>query len=206
MSYFTAVLAKVGEGWKARDVEVDTFADVDELAEALRSVAVADQPVLAVLEHEDDWFALVRVDGDAEPRLFVSAAEPAFSGRFGELLAPAAEVDGYPDPALSAGEEDEEEDLDVPVAGAGLFSLGDDEDDGEDPPPESAEEDPEDDSGTGRPRDLPVWAGDATLLTEFGVPGPTLATLVEQRGEDPGAVLGEIGEVVGFGEVLESLR
>ena len=35
-------------------------------------MSVGDEPVLAVIEHEDEWFGLVRVDGDEEPRLFVS--------------------------------------------------------------------------------------------------------------------------------------
>src|SRR5207342_3328198 len=59
---FSAVLARVGSGWKARDVEVDEAVSLDDLADSLRSVAVDEQPVLAVIEHEDEWFAIVRVD------------------------------------------------------------------------------------------------------------------------------------------------
>ena len=45
------------ERWKARDVEVDDASTLDDLADALRSASIDDQPVLAVIEHEDEWFA-----------------------------------------------------------------------------------------------------------------------------------------------------
>jgi hypothetical protein len=38
------------------------------------------------------------------------------------------------------------------------------------------------------------------------VSGRTLRKLVEENGDDPGAVLAEVGETVGFGELLDALR
>ena len=64
VAYFTAVIARAGASWRSRDVEVDDANTLEDLTDALRGVAVGDQPVLAVIEHEDEWFALVRVDGD----------------------------------------------------------------------------------------------------------------------------------------------
>ena len=61
VAYFTAVVARTGSAWRARDVELDEGGGLDELADMLRSVAVDDEPVIAVLEHEDEWFALVAV-------------------------------------------------------------------------------------------------------------------------------------------------
>jgi putative tRNA adenosine deaminase-associated protein len=167
--YFTAVLARIGSGWKARDVEVDDAGDLHVLAASLRSVAVDDQPVLAVVEHEDEWFALVRVDGEEDPRLFVSNLGAAIHSHYGELLSPAAEVD------LAVDEVDEEDDGEEP------------DDDAEPKPP-------------------PAWAGEVDLLEDFGVTGSTLKALVQQNGDDPGAVLAEVGETVGFAELLEALR
>jgi putative tRNA adenosine deaminase-associated protein len=175
VAYFTAVIARSGATWRARDVEVDDASTLDELTDALRTVSVGDEPVLAVIEHEDEWFALVRVDGDEEPRLFVSDLGAAAMSPFGPLLAPAADVDSA-------------DDLDAPV-----------EDENED----------EDDEGGGEEDDEPkiaAWAGETDLLEDLGVSGRTLRKLVEENGDDPGAVLAEVGETVGFVELLDALR
>ena len=170
MAYFTAVLARVGSGWKARDVEVDEADSLDGLADALRSVAVDDQPVLAVVEHEDEWFAIIRVDGEEEPRLFVSDLGAASHGGYAEMLASAADVDADLEP-------DEE---------------SEDEEEGEEPEPE--------------PPAALVWAGEPDLLEDLGVTGRVLRRLVEENADDPGAVLADVGERVGFAELLEALR
>jgi putative tRNA adenosine deaminase-associated protein len=173
VAYFTAVIARAGSAWRARDVEVDDATSLEDLTDALRSVAVGDQPVLAVIEHEDEWFALVRVDGDDEPRLFVSDLYSASHSHYGPLLAPAADVD-------SADEVDEDDDEDGDEDGEG----GDDEED----------------------LKVAAWAGETDLLEDLGISGRTLRKLVEENGEDPGAVLAEVGEVVGFVEMLDALR
>jgi putative tRNA adenosine deaminase-associated protein len=174
VAYFTAVIARAGSSWRARDVEVDDATSLEDLTDSLRGVSVSDQPVLAVIEHEDEWFALVRVDGDDEPRLFVSDLYSASHSHYGPLHAPAADVD-------SADEVDEPEDDDE----------GDDEEGG-------AAEDEE-------PK-VAAWAGETDLLEDLGISGRTLRKLVEENGEDPGAVLAEVGEVVGFVELLDALR
>jgi putative tRNA adenosine deaminase-associated protein len=174
VAYFTAVIARAASSWRARDVEVDDATSLEDLTDSLRSVAVGDQPVLAVIEHEDEWFALVRVDGDDEPRLFVSDLYTASHSHYGPLLAPAADVDSA----------DEVED--------------DAEDDDEDSDGEAEAEDEE-------PK-VAAWAGETDLLEDLGVSGRTLRKLVEENGDDPGLVLAEVGEVVGFVELLDTLR
>ncbi len=172
MAYFTAVIARSGRAWKARDVEVDDAKTLDDLTDAVRGVAVDDQPVLAIIEHEDEWFAVVRVDGDDEPRLFVSDFAAASRSRYGDVLASAADVDVEEDPATSdEGEDADEEEEPAPV-------------------------DPV----------VRAWAGDPELLDDLGVSGRTLRKLVEENADDPAAVLGEVGETVGFAELLEALR
>jgi putative tRNA adenosine deaminase-associated protein len=176
VAYFTAVIARSGGTWRARDVEVDDATSLEDLTDALRGVSVGDQSVLAVIEHEDEWFALIRVDGDDEPRLFVSDLGAASHSRYGPLLAPAADVDSADD--LDAADEDEDED--------------DDEGDAGNKQEEEAK--------------VAAWAGETDLLEDFGVSGRTLRKLVEENGEDPGAVLADVGETVGFGELLDALR
>src|SRR4051812_36736304 len=174
VAYFTAVIARAASSWRARDVEVDDATSLEDLTEALRGVSVADQPVLAVIEHEDEWFALVRVDGDDEPRLFVSDLAAAGISPYGQMLAPAADVDSADDLDAAAEKADEGDE--------------DDEDDEDDEPK------------------IASWAGEADLLEDLGVTGRTLRKLVEENGEDPGTVLAEVGESVGFVELLDTLR
>jgi putative tRNA adenosine deaminase-associated protein len=117
VAYFTVVIAQSGASWKARDVEVDEAQSLDDLTDVLRSVGIADQAVLAVVEHEDEWFALIRVDGEDEPKLFVSDLGAAQHSHFGVLLASAADVEVDPDeePAAPASDDDAEPTVIEPV-------------------------------------------------------------------------------------------
>ena len=182
VAYFTAVMAKAGTAWRVRDVEVDESTTLDDLAESLRAVAIDEGPVLAVVEHEDEWFALVRVDGDDDPRVFVSDLFAASRSSYAELLAPAADVDSQEDddpaPAVE-GDADEDED---------------------------GHNDPDDDDPADAEIEIAVWAGETDLLEDLGVSGRVLRKLVEDNADDPGLVLGEVGETVGFSGLLEALR
>src|SRR4029453_17234242 len=107
VAYFTAVIAPSGAAWRARGVEVDDASTPEDLTAAPRSVSGGAEPVLAVIEHEDEWFALVRVDGDEEPRLFVSDLAAAGASPYGPLSAPPGGVDR--EEAVD-GADDEEDD------------------------------------------------------------------------------------------------
>ncbi len=86
MSYFTAVLARDGEKWFAHDVDVEDLEDVTELTVALRDVAVDEEPVLLLVEREDAWWAVVRIDADDDPRVFVSDRLGAAASPFAKIL------------------------------------------------------------------------------------------------------------------------
>lgn len=203
VSYFTAVIASDGAGWRTRDVDVEDAASLDDLADTLRAVGRGNQPVLAVIEHEDEWFALVRVDGDEEPRVFVSDLPAASRGAFAELLAPAGEVDSPGAARLSAVadiEDDDpaDDDIDGPVddeADTGLGLEGDEE-----------EEVDLGDLEAGDVEPAPAWAGHADLLADLGVNPDLIIELCEEHGDDPATVLAELGEHAGFAELLEALR
>jgi putative tRNA adenosine deaminase-associated protein len=168
VAYFTAVIAHTGRSWKARDVEVDEATSLDDLAAALRSVSIDDRPVLAVIEHEDEWFALVRVDGEDEPRLFVSDFGASSRCHYGELLASAADVDvDAGDPSAATDDEERGEDDDASAV---------------------------------------AWAGDLEILDDLGVGPRELRKVTEESGDDPGSVLADLGEAVGFADLLEVLR
>lgn len=93
MSYFAAALARTAQGWHANDVDLDDVDGSDALAELLRKNADDDRTVLLLLEQEDHWFALVRVDGEEDPRVFVSDALTVRRSTFGDVLLPDDDVD-----------------------------------------------------------------------------------------------------------------
>ncbi len=203
VSFFTAVLASDGSSWRARDVDVEDCSDLDDLADLLRGAAHDDEPVLCVIEREDGWFAVVRVDGAEDPRLFVSDLPSALSGHYEPVLATAADVDvavpgvhAYERTPAATAEPAAEPRLDAEVehdaqAEAELVEALD----GEKP----VQPDPD-------PVPVDLWAGDPALLTDLGVPARRLIDLVEENQDDPATVLTAVGEVCGFDELIEALR
>jgi putative tRNA adenosine deaminase-associated protein len=98
--YFTAVLARDGDKWFPRNIDLETLETLDELADALRAHEVGEsEPVLAFIEREDSWWAVVRVDGDDDPRVFVSDVVGAAASAYSELL----DVEADDDDEGSAG-------------------------------------------------------------------------------------------------------
>ncbi|HVF20773.1 MAG TPA: tRNA adenosine deaminase-associated protein [Mycobacteriales bacterium] len=70
-THFAAVLARTAEGWVGREVDMATVTDLDELADEMRDVASGSTAFL-FLEEDDEYLAIVRVDGDKDPRTFIS--------------------------------------------------------------------------------------------------------------------------------------
>ena len=87
MSYFTAVLAREGRLWVAHDVDVESMEDLGELAAEMRdAVEDEDEPVLLLVEREDAWWGIVRVDGEDDPRVFVSDSAGALASAYADIL------------------------------------------------------------------------------------------------------------------------
>ncbi len=77
MSYFAVAVARTQEGWTGRELDLDDIDDVETLAEELREITgEGPGPALLLLEENDEYVALVRVDGGVgalqEPRVFLS--------------------------------------------------------------------------------------------------------------------------------------
>jgi putative tRNA adenosine deaminase-associated protein len=77
VSYFAAALARTSGGWSSEEVDLDEVEDLEALAEELRELAGDDGgPALLLLEEDDEYVAVVRVDGGPgsleEPRVFLS--------------------------------------------------------------------------------------------------------------------------------------
>ena len=71
MPYFAAALVQGADGWSAREVDMDAVEDLDSLVELLRDSADGGT-ALFFLEEDDEYLAIVRVDGDGDPRTFIS--------------------------------------------------------------------------------------------------------------------------------------
>lgn len=76
MPYFAAVFARTPQGWVGAEAVLAEAEHVDDLADLMREAAVESygDTVVLLVEQDDDWFAIVRLDGDDEPRAYVSAA------------------------------------------------------------------------------------------------------------------------------------
>jgi putative tRNA adenosine deaminase-associated protein len=76
MSAFAAVLSRTGDRWDAEEIVVDDCESVFEIAEAARDVV--GQLRLVLIEQDDEYAAIVRVDDDNdEPRVFLSDGHAA---------------------------------------------------------------------------------------------------------------------------------
>ncbi|MFB6812826.1 MULTISPECIES: hypothetical protein [unclassified Streptomyces] len=181
--YFAALLARTEDGWEASDMELDDVESLSDLIDLARAAAVDDDTVVALIEQEDAWFGVVRVDGEEDPRYFVSNASAASRSSYGSMLTEellgSDEEDDELDELDLDGTEDGEEDT------IAAFTGADDEEDDEEPA--GAE---------------PVPAGplgDPRLLDDLGVGHKQLMTL-------DGDALSEIAESLGATEVLEAVR
>ncbi|HVV77440.1 MAG TPA: tRNA adenosine deaminase-associated protein [Mycobacteriales bacterium] len=105
-----SALARVDSAWFGDDVSLDELEDLDSVVEMVREVIGddADTGILFV-EEDDEWFAILRIDADGDPRVFVSDARVVGSSEIAALLAEGAiEVPAADD----VDEDDEAEDGD----------------------------------------------------------------------------------------------
>ncbi|MFE7134791.1 hypothetical protein ACFVIM_28410 [Streptomyces sp. NPDC057638] len=84
--YFAALLARTQDGWEASDTELDDVETLSDLADLARHASTDEDTVLLFIEQEDSWFAIVRVEGEEDPRIFVSDAAAAARSSYGEIL------------------------------------------------------------------------------------------------------------------------
>ncbi|MFJ3306173.1 hypothetical protein ACIPSA_24205 [Streptomyces sp. NPDC086549] len=175
--YFAALLARTEDGWEASDTELDDVETLSDLADLAREANPDDDTVLVLIEQEDAWFGVVRVDGEDDPRIYVSDAAAAARSAYGELL--------LTDELLGREPGSDGPDLD---------SLDlDGTEDGE-----SEENGDEDGTSADAVPHSPV--GDSEILDDLGVSEKELRAL------DAEDALGTIAEALGASEVLETVR
>ncbi|OAH15008.1 tRNA adenosine deaminase-associated protein [Streptomyces jeddahensis] len=178
--YFAALLARTEDGWEASDTELDDVETLSDLTDLARDASVDEDTVLVLIEQEDAWFGVVRVDGEEDPRIYVSDAAAAARSSYGEILLTDELLGRDPDA------DDVLDALDLDGTEEGEPEADESEDDDE--PAEAADTVP---SG-------PI--GDTEILADLGVDEKELLAL------DGGDALNEIAEVLGASEVLETVR
>ncbi|MFD5227579.1 hypothetical protein ACIPSH_22530 [Streptomyces iakyrus] len=179
--YFAALLARTEDGWEASDTELDDVETLSDLADLAREASPDEDTVLVLIEQEDAWFGVVRVDGEEDPRIYVSDAAAAARSSYGEILLTDELLGRDPDDGdvLDAldldGTEDGESDEDDDDAEDGAGAAG------------SAESVPHG----------PV--GDALILDDLGVSEKELRLMSTDA-------VTEIAESLGASETLETVR
>ncbi|MFC1410880.1 hypothetical protein ACEZCY_15820 [Streptacidiphilus sp. N1-12] len=187
MAYFAALLARTEDGWDVSETELDDVETLADLADLAREAAEDEETVLVFIEQEDSWFAVVRVDGEEDPRIFVSDAAAASRSAYGEIV--------LTDELVGRGAGDDDLDDLVVELDEDAEALDADTD-----------EDDEDEEAVVDPDGLPNGPlGDAGLLIEFGVGAKELMDM-SVEGSVPGDALSEIADALGCGDVLEAVR
>jgi putative tRNA adenosine deaminase-associated protein len=75
VSYFAAVLSRVAKNWRAVEVDLDDCESLDDIVETAREIP--GDVRLLVLEQDDEYAVLARVDGADDPRVFLSDGHAA---------------------------------------------------------------------------------------------------------------------------------
>jgi putative tRNA adenosine deaminase-associated protein len=103
VGYFAAVFARTEAGWIGTDADLGEIMSLDDVADLMREAAVEaiGDLVLMLVEEDDSWFAVLRLDGDDEPRIFLSDPE---AGRTSPIAIHLAEPLGEPSDGRPAGE------------------------------------------------------------------------------------------------------
>ncbi|WP_426368786.1 hypothetical protein [Streptomyces sp. E-08] len=177
--YFAALLARTEDGWEASDTELDDVETLSDLAELARE-ASDDDTVIVFIEQEDAWFGIVRIEGEEDPRIYVSDGAAAARSSYGEILT--RELLG--------------DDLDDLVDDLETLDL-DGTEDGE---PLDADADEDDEAGSVAAEAVPAApVGDRLILADLGMAAEDLLALDSDA-------LTEIADALGAAEVLEAVR
>ncbi|MFE4451921.1 hypothetical protein [Streptomyces sp. NPDC056796] len=186
--YFAALLARTEDGWEASDTELDDVETLSDLTDLAREASVDEDTVLVYIEQEDAWFGVVRVDGEEDPRIYVSDASAAARSSYGEILLTDEMLGREP------GAEDEIAALEELVD---LDGTEDGEPDGAQDSAGTAVTEPDPDHD---PDAVPAGPlGDLGVLADLGLSEKDLLTLRTDA-------LVEIADALGAAEVLEAVR
>jgi putative tRNA adenosine deaminase-associated protein len=86
--YFSVAFARSDAGWIGTETDLAEVAGVDDITDIMRETAVetAGDTVLLLIEQEDEWFAVVRLDDGGDPRVFLSDARATQTSELAHML------------------------------------------------------------------------------------------------------------------------
>ncbi|GAC1322425.1 MAG: hypothetical protein NVSMB13_00800 [Mycobacteriales bacterium] len=89
--YFAAAVTRTAQGWAAQEIDFEPVEDLDGLADLLRDFATEEagdmnRPTLLFVEEDDEYVAVVRVDGEADPRVFLSDGRAVTNSDLARLI------------------------------------------------------------------------------------------------------------------------
>ncbi|MEE1754233.1 tRNA adenosine deaminase-associated protein [Streptomyces sp. SP18CS02] len=174
--YFAALLARTEDGWEASDTELDDVETLSDLTDLARDASVDDDTVIVFIEQEDAWFGIIRVEGEDDPRIYISDGAAAARSSYGEILIKELLGDDQGGGA---------DDLDT-------LNL-DGTEDGE------PDEDDEEESVTAAETVPAEPVGDLEILADLGLREKELLALSTEA-------LADIADALGAAEVLEAVR
>jgi putative tRNA adenosine deaminase-associated protein len=186
VSYFAAAVVRGPKGWTASELDLRGVADIEEVAERLRDVAVDAEISLLFIESDDQYLTILRLDEGEDLRIFASDATFADESRLGALL-----LGDVTEPALE---------LDDVIVAADV----DDDADVDSEPDVEAEAEAEPAAADAVPGVEPI--GDADLLADLGMSAQRLRKLCTHDGMLPADVTAEVCQAIGAGDELEELR
>jgi putative tRNA adenosine deaminase-associated protein len=116
--YFAAVLARRPSGWIGDEIELKGVEDLDGVVEEMRNVDEDAETLLLFVEENDEWFAVVRLEQDGDPRVFLSDGRAMETSELAAMLGEAATVaeldDDHDD---NESDDDDDDDEATQVAG-----------------------------------------------------------------------------------------
>jgi putative tRNA adenosine deaminase-associated protein len=122
--HFAAALYRRPSGWGGEELELKGVEDLDGILDELRQYGDDADIQLLFVEEDDEWFAIIRLDEDGDPRVFLSDARAMETSELGALIGEAATV-AEPREGLRLVEDDEDDEDDEDVVLTGGDPVGD---------------------------------------------------------------------------------
>jgi putative tRNA adenosine deaminase-associated protein len=114
VSHFAVALARTDNEWLAREMSLSGIEDLDTLVDELRDV-VADtgaKTVVLFVEEDDEYLAIVRLDGEAEPRVFLSDVRAVDTSAIAAMLYEEAAAESLEEHELDDEDDDDSDEED----------------------------------------------------------------------------------------------
>jgi putative tRNA adenosine deaminase-associated protein len=117
--YYASALARTGDKWTGQELDLSEVEDLDGLIDEMRRGAEDADVVVLFVEEDDEWFGIVRVDEDSDPRAFLSDGRVIETSAIAAQIAEAATVTDADDDDVDDDEDDDDEEEEETIRIAG---------------------------------------------------------------------------------------